>query len=300
MKEIDYKLFTELVKLKKKDLKKVLFSFLEDYYNEVKKTKSFIYAIGDIPILLVAHMDTVFERPPIQIFYDSKKETFWSPEGLGADDKAGIYLIIKIIKAGYKPYILFTDGEEDGGTGVIDFCLAYPKPPKDLKFIIELDRMGYFDAVFYNCNNKDFINYIKQFGFCFSDGIFSDISILCPEWEIAGVNLSVGYFNEHSYIEYFNSLIAEETFNKVLKILSQKDWPQFKYIELPSWDTLYYKCNGCNKIFKEYELIPVDNGYYCPDCAVDKVEWCQKCGRAFLKNGINKICYKCIGESNGS
>ena len=55
-------------------------------------------------------------------------------------------------------------------------------------------------AFFYYCNNIPFIEYVKPLWVSFENwGSFSDISILCPKWEVAGVNLSIGYENEHSF-----------------------------------------------------------------------------------------------------
>ena len=55
---------------------------------------------------------------------------------------------------------------------------------------------------------------------------------------------------------------------------------------LRSGDHIIYKCKNCGKIFTEYELFLVKgidgkNVYYCPDCIVDKVEWCEHCGNPY-------------------
>lgn len=52
-------------------------SYLNSTYGKhcVFATKDFIYATGDIPILLVAHLDTVFIDPPK--IYSNVKGTVW-------------------------------------------------------------------------------------------------------------------------------------------------------------------------------------------------------------------------------
>ena len=60
-----------------------------------------------------------------------------------------------------KPWLLFCCDEEVGGLGAKAFCIAYqqhllPNELDGLKFIIELDRKGKHDAVFYRCANPDF------------------------------------------------------------------------------------------------------------------------------------------------
>ena len=96
LKQDDYNLLKSVIELKQSSLQKVLKNYLKQKYKEVYSTLDYIYAKGDIPIALVAHMDTVFENPPSNIYYDREKGVLWSPEGLGADDRAGIFAILKI------------------------------------------------------------------------------------------------------------------------------------------------------------------------------------------------------------
>ena len=216
------------------ELHKYLFEQLTNAYpTTVMDDENYIIAEGDIPILLVAHLDTVFPestRRNMEIYFDQKHKVMWSPDGLGTDDRAGVILILKIIEAGYHPHILFTHDEEIGGIGAIDFVWSRLRPKLDIRYMIELDRMGYDDCVFYSCDNPEFINYVASFGFTPSFGTFSDISILMPYMGIAGVNLSVGYLDEHSEGEHWHLDWANETYYKVLAMLSAPPEKPFKYI----------------------------------------------------------------------
>lgn len=148
----------------------------------------------------------------------------WSPQGLGADDRAGVFAIITLIRKGYRPSIVFTMGEEIGGLGAMALITDYPTCPiQDLKYIIELDRAGEKDCVFYQCDNQNFTDYVSSFGFEEAHGTFSDISTIAPAWEVAAVNLSIGYEDEHSKVErlYINDM--EDTINKVSKMLDDAD-----------------------------------------------------------------------------
>lgn len=302
--EKDYQLFKNIVTLTQEDLHLLLYRYLKKKYKEIINTESYLIGIGDIPVALVAHMDTVFDEPPKQIYFDDRSWTFWSPDGLGADDRAGIYIILKILQKGLRPTVIFTTDEEIGGIGATELVSDYPKMPTNLKYLIQLDRRNHFDAVFYDCGNTDFMEYIESFGFCYADGIFSDISILCPAWNIAGVNLSVGYINEHSYLETCNMKIAKQTCEKVIEILQQKEHEYFDY-QGPDFNWFVYnlKCSGCGKIFYDYEMIPVETEfeglkYFCPDCSVNKIEWCEKCGNSMIANKKHqKICYRCKKEN---
>ena len=310
--ENEYKIFEQLTTLNQKGTIQAMSTFLNNNYKEVVTTSKYIYAIGDIPIALTAHMDTVFKSPPKNIYYDEKKNVIWSPEGLGADDRAGIFAIIKIIFSGFKPHIILTTDEERGALGASALVKKVNKPFADMKYIIQLDRRGDNDCVFYDCDNKEFVNYIEKFGFIENIGSFSDISTICPSWEVAGVNLSVGYRNEHSVSETLHITPFLNTVNKVIEMLKDvNNISTFKYVHNNKinsllknidWNSIntFYKCHGCGTAWSEYELFPVKcrdgkKHFYCPDCIVDNVDWCIVCGQPFEvgKNKNQNICDDC-------
>ena len=156
--------------------------------------------------MLVAHLDTVHEQPVKDICLSADGNILMSPQGIGGDDRCGVFALCKIYKsAQVKPWLLFTCEEEVGGIGAKYFCLAHkqkqlPKNLDILKLIIEIDRRGSNDAVFYQCANLDFEKYIIDKGFKTAQGFFSDISLIAPELGIAAVNLSSGYYNAHSLL----------------------------------------------------------------------------------------------------
>ena len=126
-------------------------------YQDITINKgNYIYSPGNIPILLVAHLDTVFKKTPKEIIQEGDI-LYCDNNGIGADDRAGVYSILQITNitaqdpmAPGLPHILFTSGEEIGGIGALT---ASKELAPEVKFIIELDRQGSSDCVFYNCNN---------------------------------------------------------------------------------------------------------------------------------------------------
>ena len=298
----EVKTFEQLASLTQGSLKKVLSKFLNKHYQKVVETDDYIFAEGDIPIALVAHMDTVFKLPPEDIYYDERKNVMWSPDGLGADDRAGVYAIVTLIREGFKPHIIFTTDEEMGAIGA-SLLAKLDCPFTECKYIIQLDRRGSNDCVFYDCDNQAFVDYVEQFGFEWNYGTFTDISRICPAWEIAGVNLSVGYRDEHSTSEvlFVGQLLS--TIAKVRKMLQQAETaPYFEYIPAKyngycggwSWETGYsstgvLKCSHCHKYFMEEEMFPVvmqdqSTGFFCPDCLSHEAAWCTTCSSAFQKH----------------
>lgn len=301
LKNSELKLFEQLASVPQRSLKKALHSFLKSKYSTVTNTKEYLYAEGDIPIALVAHLDTVFSKAATEIFYDRQKNVMWSPSGLGADDRAGVFAICQIIKSGYRPHVIFTTDEEKGGLGA--FALAGQQCPfADLRYMIELDRRGEKDCVFYDCDNSEFTKYIEKFGFEENWGTFSDISYLGPDWGVAAVNLSIGYRDEHSTSEILNVSYMLNTIEKVKKMLSEEDIPQFEYVEnlyKYAWLDYYYAnnkygltgdtvCNGCKHAYAEEDTYPVeiDEGIkvpYCMNCiASAKIKWCEFCGSPYV------------------
>ena len=315
----DYRLLEKLVSLTEKGMLKVMAQYLKTKYDNIVITKDYIIATGDIPIALVAHMDTVFKEPVSDLYYDKAKGVLWSPEGIGADDRAGIFAILKIVQDGLRPSIILTTGEEMGGVGASAICDKYPDCPiPGLKYMIQLDRRGTNDCVFYDCYCPDFVSYVESFGFCEQWGSFSDISFLMPQWNIVGTNLSVGYVGEHSKTEILHINPLLDTIKKVKRMLSEKEIPSFEYNELigaGSWwgralnsmEWFNIKCAKCKKNFSEYEMFPVvgmdgTTKLYCPDCLVGNIEWCEVCGNPYeVKNPSEdkKICSVCLGGNKG-
>lgn len=310
----DYALLERLVSLSEKEMCRAMAQYLRSKYDNTLITKDYIVAIGEIPIALVAHMDTVFKIPVSDLYYDRKKGVLWSPDGLGADDRAGIFAIIKILQSGLRPSIILTCGEEQGGLGASALAEKYPDCPiTGLKYMIELDRRGTNDCVFYDCYCPEFVDYVEKFGFCERWGSFSDISFLMPEWNIVGVNLSVGYEDEHSYTEILNIGPLFDTIKKVKQMLQEENIPDFKYDELPATNSAWWKhtnyfsneqrCSKCKKPFSDYELFPVfgidrQPKVFCCDCMVGNVEWCDSCGEAFeIDSPANpKLCKVCAED----
>ena len=320
-------LFENIVGVSQESLRSVLYKFLKQYYADVTYDDDFLIAQGTIPIALVAHMDTVFKSPAKEVFYDRKKNVMWSPTGLGADDRAGVFAIIQIIKHGYRPHVIFTTDEEIGCVGAGE--LSYlPCPFKDLRYIVQLDRRNSNDCVFYECDNPEFEKYIESFGFVTASGSFSDISELCPRWYVAGVNLSIGYRDEHSTSEILFVGQMLDTIKKVEMMLSDPKYPSFKYIpSKDSWycydwpndddfryndypmpkNTISYKCCSCGKLCSEDDVLPVKlirggRGFMCEKCLMTKAEWCRECGEAFEvdpKHPSYVLCPDCRGGKHG-
>ena len=305
--EKDYKLLKQLVGLDKKAMLLNMASYLKKKYGSVIATPDYLYVEGTIPIALVAHLDTVFPTPAYEVYYDREQQVIWSPQGLGTDDRAGILAIVKLVREGYRPHIILTMDEELGALGASALTTVHPTHPfHDLKYIIQLDRRGKEDSVFYDCDNQLFEDYVNSFGFKTARGTFSDISIICPSWGIAGVNLSIGYEEEHSYVETFHTIPFLQTYNRVKRMLSCANDIAEPYTYIPSRIALNpfnrrARCSHCGRTFTEFDLFPAKGRdgsvkFYCVDCMVGNMAWCEQCNEGFeILPGeeISPICPDC-------
>lgn len=314
----ELKLFTHLITSKEKQVLSFLSIFLQKRYDKVEITNDYIVAIGNIPIALAAHIDIVHpESSQKELFYDTTKGVLWSPNGLGADDRAGIFIILEILKKGYRPTIIFTTGEERGGIGATQLIKKHPAKITELNYIIELDRRGSTDCVFYECENPEFEKYIEKFGFITQWGTYTDICEICPKWGMAGVNLSVGYEHEHTYSEILRVSWLKSTMNKVIKMLedinnskffkyipgNKWDWYSNYYGSSYSFDKYQYRCKSCQGIFDYCDVVKVKNSkdgntysYYCVDCLDGGIGYCDICEELYQLEEGNKehnLCPTC-------
>lgn len=223
----DLKQIFEFMWTKQSELKRTIANNLKEMGMQVEENIGYVYAKGNLPVLLVAHLDTYSNQVPIFLCRDFSDRLYARGEPMGADDRCGVYAIFKILEE-MNPHVLFTVGEELGELGAVMATKKLEAP--NVKYIIELDRAGYNECVFYNCGNQQFREYIESFGFTTEKGTASDISVLGPAWDIATANLSIGYYNAHMVEEYINYIELKHSIAKVKIILDDcEKVPYFNY-----------------------------------------------------------------------
>lgn len=217
----------QILCLTQDELKQALVNELRELgYGPVNK-KGYLYAAGTLPVLLVAHLDTVHKEPVRVICRSDDGNILMSPQGIGGDDRAGVYMALRLLNQA-PCHILFCEDEEIGGQGAQKFARSSLMPA--VNYIVEMDRRGHNDAVFYNCDNRDFVDYVTAFGFEEAFGSFSDISVVAPHLGIAAVNISAGYYNEHQRHEHINLAHMEHNISRILEMV-QTPTDRFEYVE---------------------------------------------------------------------
>lgn len=240
--------FKEICMMSKEKVKEYMQGYLSNKGYKVINEDGFLYAKGDIPVLLVAHMDTVHKLKCTQIIEQDGKIS--SPQGIGGDDRCGIFIIMNVVKELHCSVLLCED-EETGGIGARKFAKTEYINDLDVNYMVELDRKGNNDAVFYSCDNPEFTAFITDTtGFQKAFGSFSDISVIAPAAKIAAVNLSSGYYNAHTtneYVMYDEMMDTVEAVKTLVKTESEK----FEYIAMKSIG--HYNCHAGGYFEEDYE-----------------------------------------------
>lgn len=235
----------ELVRILRLPTKKLLNELKKCPYAVWGKHYVLWYRGKGLPCL-VSHIDTVYDsdknwskRPILH-----NEEYIWSPRGIGGDDRCGVYACMQLFNE-LEVNVLFTDLEERGGVGASEACEC--PQLKETLYFIEIDRRNQKEAVFYNEEESlvpEFVDVVRKY-FTIAQGSFSDISILGQYFKVASVNLSAGFYNEHSHCsEYIHIPSLQYTIDKVPKLIEELGDKRYELPELPLWSYDSYRGRG--------------------------------------------------------
>lgn len=236
--------FEKICRMSQKSLKNHVKQKLCMTHGKVIVDDGFVYAQGNFPVLLVAHLDTVHEKLPNMIVYDQNHDIISSPNGIGGDDRCGVYMIFEIIKK-FNCSVLFCEDEESGGIGASKFANTKLASELDFNYIIEFDRANANDAVFYSCGNDEFEDFITKEFYKTAYGTYSDICDIAPAIGCAAVNLSCGYYKPHTKDEYVVLSEMERSIKAACDILARTTQNDtFEYVETWQRYTGYVNSSG--------------------------------------------------------
>ena len=280
----------------------------------------YIFARGTMPVCLCAHMDKVPWYKNIKTINRKKildtnnnviDVRLSSREGIGGDDRCGVYTIFKMLEAGFKPSVLFCNGEEIGCRGSSKFAIDHDADfLSDINAFIQIDRRGNEDCVKYSDSNMDLTNAICNFGFHPAFGSCTDISVLMPHFGISGVNLSSGYYNEHTgETEYVSVKDLNYLIKRMKNILSSNIFEtryEYKKQEY-SWSYSRIKDSNLFDVGSEEDNPEI---FYCEYCLEsfsadklievmsDEFEFvCEDCAETLIKQGYRR-CKSCSNLSD--
>ena len=158
---------------------------------------------------VVAHLDQVQHNhsKDFTVYIDDGELFGWSEmnnrqEGLGADDKNGVWVALKCLEKFDVIKVAFFNSEEIGCVGSSSAEMDFFK---DCRFIIQPDRRGAHDLItdiYYDeiCS-KEFADALDAdlFGYVPTSGMMTDVLELSERGVgISCINLSCGYYNPHT------------------------------------------------------------------------------------------------------
>lgn len=209
-------------------------------YKGKRPGERFLFIKGERPdaATLVAHSDTVFDIDGEHLLIENGDfiQSGSDHYGIGADDRAGCAMIWLLKVLGH--HILICDYEESTHPDAFGSCTGskfltnehkeIAKIINDSSFIFEFDRrLAYgIRKEHYTCYNlpvsREFRDFIEtNTGFIDDDNSgFTDILVLCKD--VCGANICVGYANAHTPAEKISISAFINTFEIMLKLLSQK------------------------------------------------------------------------------
>ena len=186
------------------------FSELKGSVRRGDGSEQFVYIGGKRKnrVLLVAHADTVWDTNEDNTVLSDHDVKFnngifssgTQGVGIGADDRAGCAILWLMKDLGHS--LLITNGEEQGLLGSKWLMEHNEDIAEEInyshRFAVQFDRRDSNNYKCYNVGTKDFREYLGQeTGYSEPDrASYTDIVSLCRR--ITGVNLSIGYYNEHT------------------------------------------------------------------------------------------------------
>jgi di/tripeptidase len=217
---------SDIILMQDIELFNFIVDFLKEFYGEVvAKPFFYVYGAANHPICLVAHIDTVRPRgQKVELIF--RNNVIFNKHGvLGADDRAGVFAILKIVELCRSrdidpPAILFTNYEETGAIGSIHF-LSDNVLDEEVRLFIALDRHCANDYVFYGDDlPTEAKRFIESYGYVNSIGTFSDVALLSEFSGVTGINISIGFYREHLISERLHIDEMILTITRVLRILA--------------------------------------------------------------------------------
>lgn len=196
--------------------------------------------VGDSPILWSCHTDTVHRTDGIQrIEYGDwiASVAAGRRDCLGADDTAGVWIMLQMIRAKLPGVYVFHRNEEIGGLGSAYIAEHERDRLLPMRCAIAFDRRGYGDVITHQCFHtasnefaESVASLLHPLNYSPCDlGIFTDTANYS---EIIGEcsNLSVGYFNAHTTDEYLDIQHVQA----LAKAVIRADWSRLIYARQPA------------------------------------------------------------------
>lgn len=303
---------------------KDMFTFIEDWMIEhgidcqvhdwgITATKG----VSETYPCVVAHMDEVHDRHIGKRIFETENGILFGYDilkgqqcGIGADDKNGIWVALKMLERMDAIKVAFFIGEEIGCVGSRECDLKFFD---DCRFVIQCDRRngGDFitDAGVELCSNE-FIRdcNIEKFGYHEEHGLMTDVLELKERGlKVSAVNMSCGYHHPHT---------AEEltVFSQLENCLAFVEWicmnltevypheckyTRYGFRDWDDWGTSIYDTTDNEESAYSFiydEVCWCESVKDCPKASDLFQEWNEFGGKGIGKKKFGKIYYQVIKD----
>ena len=227
---------------------------LDDMGIGYKRIDNTIYRLGegDVCGLLSAHLDQVQTNGKAEHFYLVDKRYIlgynnkYQRTSLGADDKNGVWIILKLLEQGCNVDFIISESEETGCKGIAKVEEELKKYADEYDYCIVLDRRGNSEVLNRGSTGKyckALAHNLKNFwegAYTVGSGSISDTATICKY--IESVNLSVAYESAHTSKErtdYIALMQIKEDVRKALEYFTHYPSDPSEYA-VKSTDKTYY------------------------------------------------------------
>lgn len=221
-----------------------------------------IYSLQGNDFILSAHLDQVKTNGKVEHLVLTKDDNIvgynnkWRRTSLGADDKNGVWLILKMLEKGQDIDFIISEGEEFGCVGIEALeKVGVLNSITDEQICLVLDRRGNYDILkgggsttYCDALARNLCNFLDD-GSDVTTGSLSDTATICKHCE--SVNMSVAYFNPHTATEYTD-------WSRLNEILNNLEYIVEEFVHYPSKPTTYTKSTTSNYYRGKYD----DYDYY--------------------------------------
>ena len=177
--------------------------------------------------LICSHLDTINDSKKIKLQNSDveidgdiiKLSQNSQAKCLGGDDRCGVYTALQLIDLNAPFGFAFFCDEEIGCIGSSILAKDIDENESITAFI-GLDRRGLDNVAVYGYDNSDLIRLFENEGYIEVDGSITDVSVLSEQSSrnLACVNLSVGYYNEHTKMEFINIYGIQRAIKTLIKL----------------------------------------------------------------------------------
>jgi len=209
---------------------------------------NYFLQVGESRVAFTSHLDTVGRTPKdVKHVFDGR---FLKTDGstiLGADDKAGVALMLHMIENNVPGLYCFFVGEEKGTIGSLE-AAADGWRFEGIDIMLSFDRKGYHSIITHQmasrCCSDEFAaslsdQFMEQGMFLTADdtGSYTD-SANFVDYIPECTNISMGYFDEHTKREKLDIPYLEKLAEAVVAI----DWeslPAIRRAQMASYQMMY-------------------------------------------------------------